>query len=466
MAPFIWNTSAQTSWFHRWWSSLTTFGSNDELGTVWQSNQAPQAFETKQLASQPSSNGAKLRLCFRNATPLSLILCWISDSGKPHHFYKLKPSTSSSIVLDNNALLVTDDNESDHVETTQVGHAFCIALDERSNNDKKQLSPSNVIGGYRPESVEKDSRGQEVHVVTISQASSSTTPSCYCCPSWGTLLRGRRANHKKDDSTIISTSEDEGDFIITVTRGVLDSTPLDTSNKIYEETTLGGWPVHVESNWHGGDTKLQQRLESDLQYASSCLPLPAREFLQQSTPIYINRTQKYGPKACPTKGKGLCFHPHKQWLCDNGMSPQKHKCIELYDSSDYLEDCQQWGPGGVLLHELCHAYHYNMCKNGYDNTEIKKCYQQAMKDGLYERVECHSRNGKKEYKRAYACTNHMEYFAELSTAFLGGLDDDENQEYNKWFPYCRSQLKHHDPRAYSLLQRIWNVDCNESDNEH
>jgi hypothetical protein len=51
----------------------------------------------------------------------------------------------------------------------------------------------------------------------------------------------------------------------------------------------------------------------------------------------------------------------------------------------------------------------------------------------------------------------MEYFAELSAAFLGGLDKDE--EYNKWFPFNRAQLKEHDPRAYELLQQVWKVNC-------
>jgi hypothetical protein len=58
--------------------------------------------------------------------------------------------------------------------------------------------------------------------------------------------------------------------------------------------------------------------------------------------------------------------------------------------------------------------------------------------------------------KAYACNNCMEYWAELSTAFLGGLG---NEEYNKWFPFNRKQLKEHDPRAYRLLARLWKVDC-------
>jgi hypothetical protein len=51
----------------------------------------------------------------------------------------------------------------------------------------------------------------------------------------------------------------------------------------------------------------------------------------------------------------------------------------------------------------------------------------------------------------------MEYFAELSVAFLGGVNKDEDCEFNKWFPFNRKQLKKHDPRAYQLLKQLWRV---------
>jgi hypothetical protein len=56
----------------------------------------------------------------------------------------------------------------------------------------------------------------------------------------------------------------------------------------------------------------------------------------------------------------------------------------------------------------------------------------------------------------------MEYFAELSVAFLGGLDD--KKEHNKWFPFNRSQLKEHDPRAFHTLCRVWGVVIDEVEN--
>ena len=99
-----------------------------------------------------------------------------------------------------------------------------------------------------------------------------------------------------------------------------------------------------------------------------------------------------------------------------------------------------------------------MLPDGYENKEIKKCYEEAMKEGLYDCVKVHGTQGPEA--KAYACNNCMEYFAELSAAFLGGTDGIE--EYNKWFPFNRKQLKEHDPRAYKLLKKVWKIDDEES----
>ena len=80
-----------------------------------------------------------------------------------------------------------------------------------------------------------------------------------------------------------------------------------------------------------------------------------------------------------------------------------------------------------------------------------------MEEGLYDSVRVRGPQG--PMARAYACTNQMEYFAELSVAFLGGLDDDE--EHNKWYPFNRSQLREHDPRAFAMLCRMWGLEIKE-----
>jgi hypothetical protein len=144
------------------------------------------------------------------------------------------------------------------------------------------------------------------------------------------------------------------------------------------------------------------------------------------------------------------------------MCKDKSECIEVYKCEEYINDSELWGPGGVLLHELCHAYHWKMVPGGYRNKEIKRCYEQAMKEGLYDEVKFHRPKGT-DVARAYACENEMEYFAELSVAFLAGKD--KNIEYNKWQPFNRHELRQFDPRAYNLLKKIWKVDCGDDPEE-
>jgi hypothetical protein len=95
-----------------------------------------------------------------------------------------------------------------------------------------------------------------------------------------------------------------------------------------------------------------------------------------------------------------------------------------------------------------------MLLDGYQNKDIEECYNAAMREGLYDCVKVRGSQGPEA--KAYACTNCMEYFAELSTAFLGGTDKDK--KFNKWFPFNRYQLKEHDPRAYKLLSRLWKIE--------
>ena len=257
-----------------------------------------------------------------------------------------------------------------------------------------------------------------------------------------------------------------------------------TRTKRYQRTTLCGWPVYIEEGCFDDDNEEKKRWKTvftqDLQYALDHLPEHAKTKLK-SIPccIWINQSFEYGPIEAPEVCTHMCFHPGVDWLKQHKMHKQKVKCVEVYNLDECMVDRQSWGIGGVLLHELSHAYHFTCLPNDYDNADIVECYEQAMKEGLYDSVRVHGPEG--PTARAYACENPMEYFAELSTAFLGGLytttaktnrsrnnetrgddeeqEEQEEEEYNKWYPFCRSQIKEHDPRAYAMLQKMWKIDC-------
>ena len=53
-----------------------------------------------------------------------------------------------------------------------------------------------------------------------------------------------------------------------------------------------------------------------------------------------------------------------------GMKVEKAGGIEIYSAQNYLKTRNNWGIGGLLLHEYSHAYHYKHCANGYKNEDI------------------------------------------------------------------------------------------------
>ncbi|MFT6178436.1 MAG: hypothetical protein ACJAQT_001282 [Akkermansiaceae bacterium] len=58
-------------------------------------------------------------------------------------------------------------------------------------------------------------------------------------------------------------------------------------------------------------------------------------------------------------------------------------------------------------------------------------------------------DGKFTTERAYAMTDHKEYFAETSEAIFA---------QNDFFPFNRKELKSHDPEMFKLLRLLWDAD--------
>lgn len=137
----------------------------------------------------------------------------------------------------------------------------------------------------------------------------------------------------------------------------------------------------------------------------------------------------------------------------------------------------------MILHELSHAFHDKYVVGGFGNAAWKAAYERAAMARLYDSVSVHGPQGAGGKKcQAYAINNEMEFFAELSVAFMapevtegggaggggageggdggagvgaGGVEGTARGEYNKWFPYNRSQLKDHDPSSFAELRRLW-----------
>lgn len=117
-----------------------------------------------------------------------------------------------------------------------------------------------------------------------------------------------------------------------------------------------------------------------------------------------------------------------------GRHALQAKSITIYSLKSLTESAQpdnDSGDSATLLHEFVHAVHDQLL--GENHEGIKAMYEQAMERRLYE-------------KECYASTNHREFFAELSCAYLDRLS---------YYPHNRADLKKHDPFTFKVLETVW-----------
>jgi len=203
------------------------------------------------------------------------------------------------------------------------------------------IDPDSIIAAYRPRKLflsingskkVKYNEGLCVHIVTITRES----------------LSQRRTVLELNEETM--ASETRWEYQLTTCASIIDNAPLDTSKKDYTDMKIGGWPIKCEKGLFceavgeedensSYQTLLRVRKQMDIDLKAAVLKLPPKavDLLKKSTPIYINKSQEYGPKCVPVRGRGMCFHPDSQWLKDNGMATAKCGCIELFQTCEYLD---------------------------------------------------------------------------------------------------------------------------------
>ena len=151
----------------------------------------------------------------------------------------------------------------------------------------------------------------------------------------------------------------------------------------------------------------------------------------QKLPIWVELDGRLG---------NMQYHPDRGWLVKNGHDPRLVKHVHV-PRARRLYDRGMWAKHPyVILHELAHAYHDQVLS--FDHEEIVAAYNAAKREGIYDNVLLFT--GAKV--RHYALSNHKEYFAESTEAYLG---------VNDFYPFVRAELKEHDPRMFSLMQKFW-----------
>jgi dipeptidyl-peptidase-4 len=199
---------------------------------------------------------------------------------------------------------------------------------------------------------------------------------------------------------------------------------------------IEGWTVHVQPSLIDGEHKaVGQRalklLKNHLTRISILLP---SEHLARMQKLEIWLEHKH-----PELGN-MQYHPDVGWLKDRGYDARLVKKVHIPQANHLFSRHTMVKQPWVILHELAHAYHDQHL--GFDDPDILKAYQAVKKAGIYENVLLY--NGQKT--KHYALTDHKEYFAESTEAYLGR---------NDFYPFVRAELKRHDPRMHALMKKIW-----------
>ena len=200
----------------------------------------------------------------------------------------------------------------------------------------------------------------------------------------------------------------------------------------YRSQSMHGWTVLVSPDLIS-EPELEDRtlalLDDHLYRIVRVVPSPALE--------HLRRVEIWVEKETPWT-KCMCYHVSPEWLSANGYNPAKAGTVEVGNAEAFLDWTltQPW----MVLHELAHAYHYQVL--GPDHPGINGAWRDRVAAGDFDQV-LHASG---DPRRHYALTNDKEYFAETTEAYFGT---------NDFHPFVRAELRRVDPRGYELMESTW-----------
>lgn len=424
----------------------------------------------KRFVSLDLKSAKPCKLKVINNSEADVVFCWVDFSGKLYHFSPI-----------NNGSISDGSVKNIHIENTTSGHSFVgfKTLSPRaaaaSGMKRKglpevisEISASEFVFFYRPE------KGHRMHELELS------------C--------------QNPCSIVTKITDIHQEYSVTHRRLRI----VDSTCKPYETTAICGFTVKYEVGlFEDPDlSEFKSTFTADLEQITQLLSqryAVALQLLRESTAIWVNRSLVYGEGV---QGRACCFHAHngQAWLRNMGCHVEKAGGIEIYSARDYLTDRSLWGVGGILMHELSHSYHNQHVVGGFENKTVLDMYASAMAKKLYHSVAVHGSQGRNGPIKAYACANAMEFFAEISTAYMWGAmcmdcpppptvpaashpdrhlrgtsaptvtqalgeepvepepepeSEPEVLEYNKWFPFNRRQLVVYDYDTYIAVDALW-----------
>lgn len=208
-----------------------------------------------------------------------------------------------------------------------------------------------------------------------------------------------------------------------------------------EIRNLAGWSAHLS----------RELLEQHPQETARALVLLQAmldeiiRVMPRSAVAELQKVQLYLSPSYAGFRPGAEYHPDAGWLQEHGRDPAMAKAVEFTNVLTFEAESRRMP--NFALHELAHAWHDRVL--GHDEPRILAAFEKAKAAGAYERVQRQDAEGRRRLDRAYAMTNHKEYFAECTEAHFSR---------NDFFPFTRDELKQHDPGMAALLEILWRKD--------
>ena len=200
---------------------------------------------------------------------------------------------------------------------------------------------------------------------------------------------------------------------------------------------IEGWTVHVDpALLDGGEhvdegEKALKMLANHLQRISILLP---------PEPLEKMKTMEIWLEHQHPELSAMQYHPGADWLVGRGYDPRLAKKVHITRAAELFSRDQMLKHPAVILHELAHAYHDQVL--GFEDGRVIAAYDEAMKKGILEKVKLFDGRTVQHY----AATNHKEYFAAATEAYL---------YRNDFYPFVAAELRGHDPKGFQLMWDIW-----------
>jgi hypothetical protein len=211
----------------------------------------------------------------------------------------------------------------------------------------------------------------------------------------------------------------------------------------YQDFKTGNWVIKLEKQMLVEDPALAQRasarLEQKLALLLTILPKHTHAELQQ-VPIYL----MFGPRATGGgEDSGLSYFQKNAPDFNLQLDPQWRHCVVIKSAPNYLALSEFWSIKPVV-HEMGHAWHLMHWPE--KQPDILAPWQNATERGFYQNVT--DVNNGQMISRAYALTNQLEYFAELTCMYFVGCN---------YPPLNRRELQLYDPNGYAMIETKWGV---------